>query len=370
MRTGIEWFIIFTKRYWKKGSFLGIMILFPILIFVLGDSQKKEKQKVQIGLFWESEPLIDQMGEKLLGENETFSFYRVGSIRELKEKVASRNMECGFAFLPNYEKHFKERTLKNQIQVYYSPSSVLQEMSKELIFAAFMNTVSQDIMDDVMKEQFHVRDLEKLEKFYQKYGKEGETFHFQFEEVETIKTDEKMISPLALSWNIHGMIGVYLLAVGLFSGAFWFVDQKKGIFQAGPYSFRHGKRLIAIGTPVIWSGITAYIGLLLATRGEQWYLELLYLLVYMVGVILVSDLVRSLFSNAIILSSLIPGILISCFIICPVFFNISLFLPRVIAIQKWYFPMYYIQSSLRGELLLIVGGICVLYILRFQVWKK
>ena len=177
MKSGGVWFFLSCKRYLRKVSFLLILLVLPAATFFVRGLEEKEGQEVRIAVCVETADSKGTDGKTALLEEELlealtkqegdeedadgsglFRFYECGSEEEVKAQVASRQAECGYVFSGNLRGKLDEGDYKRCIRVYSAPSTVLADLSTEVVFAALMKLYDREIFLDYVMEAQVLRD--------------------------------------------------------------------------------------------------------------------------------------------------------------------------------------------------------------------
>lgn len=136
--------------------------------------------------------------------------------------------------------------------------------------------------------------------------------------------------------------------MGLYSAAVVASDEKKGLFLAVPYHIRAVCQIMEMGAPVVLSAASGLAAIccadvVLTGRGLQ---ELLAMGGYTAAVIVFSWLMRLICRRAEVIYCLLPVLLIGSLVFCPVFVDISRYLPGLGGVGRIFLPWYYLHMGL------------------------
>jgi len=156
MRQMAVWFFLSCKRCLKKASFVALLLALPAAAFAMRQVEKKEGQEARIAVWVEESPLGRdgelplewQLAESLVQHDSSgglFRFYLCGSQDQLKAHVASRQAECGYTFPAGLREKLDHKDYRRCIQVYSAPSTVLAQLSTEVVSAALMELYDREI---------------------------------------------------------------------------------------------------------------------------------------------------------------------------------------------------------------------------------
>ena len=151
------WFLLSCKRYLKKGAFLWVLLVFPLLALAVSGAEKTGDDRIRIAVYAQEaeeygspekgdslqDSLERQLAEKLVSREQTgrqgmFSFYLCENEEQVREDVASRRAECGYVISSDLREKLNSRSFKRSISVYTAPSTVTASLSAETVFAALM----------------------------------------------------------------------------------------------------------------------------------------------------------------------------------------------------------------------------------------
>lgn len=296
-----------------------------------------------------------------------FRFYACGSEEEVKAEVASRRAECGYVILGGLRERLDENAYKRCIRVYTAPSTVAAKLSSEIVFSelirlydkeAFVAYVAEAELFDALEQSGQDREAAAAQAgaLYQKWKDNGSTFHFEYESVFDPAEDgeaygrerqAEQSEDAAALFPVRGIAAVYIFIVGLYSAAVAASDEEKGLFLAVPYHIRGLCQIMSIAAPVVLAALSGLAALLTgnafqAARGPR---ELLIMSVYAAAVAACSWLVRLICKRAEVIYCLMPVCMIGSLIFCPVFIDISHYLPALGGIGRIFLPWYYLRMS-------------------------
>lgn len=363
-RIGI-WFFLSCKRYLHRWSFLLILLLLPLGTFLIRESQKEEAAEIRIAVCVKQENdfragseeenakegLEKQLLEALISrkpEEGLFHFYRCENEQQVRDEVASRRAECGYVIPADLKKQLDRKKFKRCIRVYSAPSTIVAQLSSEVVFAAMIEIYDRELFEKYMTEMLDTAETgEKdntggIPEAYDRWKENGSTFHFTYESVDWQgQTDEEL--PAASVFPVRGIVAVYLFVVGLYSATISLTDERKHLFLAIPYGSRTGCRLAAMAAPVFLAGISGLAALVTGNTGWRGICELTALAGYGAAVVIFSWAVRLICRREALICCLIPFFLVGSLVFCPVFLDIGKYIPEFRILGKFFLPGYYLK---------------------------
>lgn len=364
-RCGI-WFLLFSKRYFKKAGFLAALLVLPIFSLLWNMVGKEEEQGIRIALYAEENGLADEIIADLSEQDGILLFYSASSAAQLKQDVATRAAECGFIFKEGMEQSIQRGRLADQIAIVSAPSTMLDRMVSEVVFSSFMKVYGSEIMGEFADHSriFENADRQavkaELLKLYTMRQTDGSTFHFQYETVDL--PGQEVTFQEGITFPVKGVVAVYILAIGLFFAVSWFTDRDKGLFAQVSDTFLPYANLIMIGVPVFWAGISGLTAIGISQASDGIFYEAAVLFLYSLTVVAVCNLLRCFFRNGLGLCTIIPVILIGSLLFSPIFFDFKNILPQFAVMEKVCLPSYYLLSFTKSKMmgLFTLAGLTVI----------
>lgn len=159
MKQVIVWFFLACKRYLKKGIFPMLLLLLPLAALGIGKMESQGENRIRIAVCtaggteqeasWLSRQLARNLAERAKG---MFDFYLCASEQEVKDEVASRRAECGYAIDPNLEEKLNQKQWKKVIRLYTAPSTVAGPLSAETVFHELAALYNRELLQMYVTE--------------------------------------------------------------------------------------------------------------------------------------------------------------------------------------------------------------------------
>lgn len=346
MRKVFIWFWISCKRQSKRPGFLILLLLLPILLYGFRQLEKKDTEGIAIAVYVEEQQgLSQEIADALIKKDGMFRFYQCTSKEEMMDEVASRRAECGYLFYQGLEEKLDRQDMKRCIGVYSAPSTVADALSTEVVFSVLFEVYGKDLLENFTRgnQIFASLDQEEawdeMELLYEKYRSNGSTFSFAYEYLaETVDAD--VSSPAV--FPIRGMIAVTIFVTGLFSAVMLCEDEAKGLFIPLSYAQKPWCALSSMMAPVFLTGISGLVAIYITGNFSfGFFYEFFMIFGYVLFVVLLAYGLKQVIRNSVVLCSLIPFLAMGSLVLCPVFFDISNWVPGIGALGKWFPPYYY-----------------------------
>lgn len=343
MNKMILWFFLSCKRQMKRPFFLIFLCLLPVGAWLLQGAETKDSGKIAIAIVTNGDSWNERVAEKLMGEDHSFEFYLCETEAELSEDVMAGRAECGYIFQKGLKSNLDSGKYKRSVTTVVSPSTVAAQLASETVFAGLFSVYGQDLLEQYSQSGIVFEGLERdavyteLKSIYDKYLNNGSTFSFTYETAggQTVKKDSvKAVFP------IKGVIAVFLFISGLSAAVIAAEDEEAGIFSAVSGGRKALYMSAEIAAPVFISCISALLCLLVSVGMKAPIKEILSLILYGILIIIISFLLLRIVKNPMALAGLIPFFVIISLVACPVFVDLSVFIP-ILKTIRWFLPPYY-----------------------------
>lgn len=379
------WFFLSCKRCLKKLSFVMLLAALPAAAFALRQVEKEEGQEVRIAVCVEAEeslagreagflghggeaPLEWQLAESLVQRRDSeglFRFYLCDSEEQVKAHVASRQAECGYVLGANLREKLDSRDYRRCIQVYSAPSTVLAQLSTEVVSAALMELYDREIFVNTITESELVRQAvsesrgglgaghldpavfeEELAKtagdLYDKWMGNKSTFRFEYG-YRDLRGREAEEDPAFRVFPVRGMAAVYLFLIGLYSAVLLGEDQARGLF--GPLSPGRKKAcgFAVLAAPVFLAAASCLGALVAGGCAEDAGREVGMLALYSAAVCMFSWGAKAVCRSPKVLCCLIPAFAAGSLLFTPVILDIRQFFPQLGWVERLFLPSCYLR---------------------------
>ncbi len=284
--------------------------------------------------------------------------------------MASRQAECGYVFSGNLRGKLDEGDYKRCIRVYSAPSTVLADLSTEVVFAALMKLYDREIFLDYVMEAQVLRDsggesgwggeafdggmepggaegLETLAgELYDKWLASGSTFRFayRYQNRGGQGLDSEGGTEAAGVFPVRGIVAVYLLLVGMYSAVMLGYDEEKGLFLPLSSGRRLVCRMAVLAAPVFLAALSALGALRTGGCFGDLAREFGVMGVYVLAVCGFSYGLKIICRKPQVVCCLIPLVLVGSLVFSPVFVDIRQFFPEWGWVEKAFLASYYLRA--------------------------
>lgn len=343
------WFLMSFKRQLKRPFFLVLLLLIPVGMGFFRQMEQKDSGQIAIALYSDEDAWNEKVMKVLTDGGHSFAFYITESKEALFKDVAAKRAECGYVFPAGLKELLDRGEYRRKISMVVSPSTVAAQLASEAVFSGLFKVYGRDLLRQYAKtgELFAPFSAagdgavwEELEPLYDQYLENGSTFAFEYGTESGGRIEDNTIKA---AFPVRGIAAVFILVIGLSAAVTAASDEKKGLFQSMAGMRKTICILVQMAAPILLSGLSAF--LCLAASGEVGKpgTEAAALLAYAVAVTLFSCLLERVIKNPLFLSGLIPFFIIGSLVACPVFADLSAFVPLLKTVRLLFLPYYYLM---------------------------
>ena len=351
-----KWYIYSCKRLLKKPLFLLLLISLPLGMRAFRGAEKESGGSIAIALYTGGDAFNEQVADALGKDAQSFSFYRCGSEEELRNDVASGRAECGYCFPEGLKERLDAGDYKRAIRAVTSPSTVASGIASESVYAGLFSVYGRELLRQYAvsgqafagaRELFPAERIwEELEPLYDKYLRNGSTFAFAYETAAGSAVEE---AQAFASFPARGMGAVFILVMGLGAAVTAGEDGRRGLYLAMTEARKAACQLMQIGAAVSFAALSVLVSL--AVSGSfprpcgpgSLFQECAALALYGASAAVFSWGLLAAVKRPQAIAGLIPFFILGSLAVCPVFADLSRFIP-VIKIIRWGFlPWYYLR---------------------------
>lgn len=364
MKKLLMWFVLLNKRLYKKITYVGILLLIPVLVFLFALTAKDSGGIVKVVLAQEDpkDAFAGQIIQELQKDSNVISFQEADPDDAIA-LVSAGKADAAWIFpedlagcLKDYV--YKEKNSDGFIRIVEREQTVPLRLSRERMGAVLHN---QAVRITFLK---HIREVapetkemddEILLEYLEKTDVSGQLFAFY-----DIYGNRREESANFLTTPIRGLLAVLAVISATVTAMYYQSDLDRGIFSLLPERQRKfgefGYQMISSMNILLF--VTA--ALLLAGLGAGIWTELLIFLLYGICCALFGMVLRAVFGGRRGLAVLIPVLTIVMLAVCPVFFDVGylrklqLLLPPTYYINSAFNPKYLIYLAVYDIVLLMI----------------
>lgn len=362
-----KWFLMLSKRLYKKAMFIGLLFLIPLLVLSLGAVSKEKSGFVSVALaqFDNEDKISNEIINDLLDDNKLIKFEYCSSPETAVEMVKTGEFDSAWVFHDDLKEKTEDFALKPNenncfVDVYEREDNVLLKLCHEKLSGVAYKYCAKSLYLNYTRKNFEyfkgTPDSELLKEF-DLYSANARLFEFAYpgsgnESIEKNEIDY-LVAP------VRGLLSVLVTLCGLAATMYYMKDEKRGTFSLVIARKRavieFVSQIIAVGTVSVVMLISLeFIGVTVSIIREIVVTSL-----FALSVALFCMLLRRVIRNVNIFSALIPLFTVLIIAICPVFFSFKVTRPL-----QWIFPSTYYLNGINSN---ICVNYFVIYILILAV---
>ena len=274
----------------------------------------------------QTQAVLDQLTANHSGR--LYRFYLVSSEEELRQDVEAGIAECGFLFPDHLISDFSSGS-QSLIRIETGAATTLDTMIREDVYAAILDTYAPIVLEQYILDSGDVEipDAAALHdsvlSSVTDWMNSGSTFHVEYEDV----PDAFFSNETAFQLPLRGLLALLLFAAIMAGTAQYRQDAKKGTLLLR-FSGESGyvPCLYALSAAVL-PALAGFAGLYISSQGTVIWKELGCLIVYLLLLLLLSQLFCRLIKSQILFDLLIPIGIVFCLLYAPVITDLSPMLP-------------------------------------------
>ncbi len=349
MKRLLYWLYLLVKRQLKNPVIVVVLIAMPVAAFIITHTASlKEAESVRVGIVLEDDDKIAVMTrDYLINGDYSVEFYEAESQEKLEQDIMNKYTECGYIVGAGLKDKLDSGSYSDVIELIICKSDFVSSMTDEIFFSAMFKAYSPEVavnyVNSVEKFQKHSEKAEEeIRKGYEEYISGDDTFRIDFKIIGDNQDTAAELEDKTGQFPLRALLMILVYIGGLFGIVEYYLDKNSGTFITLPRMYR------VVGKPVyafISCALFAVSALItLAVAGQlKGAADILHMCVYVIAVTLFAWLVAIPVRSANAMISIIPVLLIACLILCPVFINITAYVPFTKYIRALLLPWYMLK---------------------------
>ena len=268
-----------------------------------------------------------------------FEFIVFETESELQKALETAEIDSGFLFSEQFEEKAEKGRTKGLITFLQTPFSAKGTVAKETVYAAFLERYGEEILLDGRKEIYGEERKDLVPFLLEKndeYLKSGEFFRTEVEEISVQETSGQ--EGLTDIYPIQGVMGIFLFVLLWMTFGRRFEGNGRGICLALDRKRRKKFEYLGYLAAATIPSVTGISVIMAAGESRGMVIELFRMLLLVFGGALWVSVVGAWFRSSMALSAWVLAFVVVQVVLCPVFVNLSAYLPAVKYI-KYLFPL-------------------------------
>lgn len=345
----MKWFLLLTKRNFKKLSFVFILLLIPAITLAMGLTTQKDSSMLRIGYTCTGKPTesTQQVFDALKSDDGMLSFKYYDSIEDGMFAIEQADIDSLWIFEVDMEKSINDYFMSNGapvVKVLNRTETEVSDLAREKLFCFIYPHISYAMFKDYMKESVPGGDKlteEELRYYYEYKG--IDTDIVEFAAIGNTISDKPTKSN-HLTAPLRGIIAVIVMLAGCASAMFTLNDAKRGMYAIFSNTKRVSLYCTSLLSSLVPASVTAIIAMWLAGLIENPLIELVKMILFVAACTALALALMGIFKTSKALAVCVPLLTISSAIFSPVFMNAK-FAPAIQILFPTYHYLYAISDS-------------------------
>ena len=228
----LKWFLMLSKRLYKKPSFVVLLLLIPICISAFALISKQNSGFVHIVLAQTNskDKISVQIIDELSRENSLISFTTAASPKEAIEEVESGLADEAWVFAYDTEDIInKFPDSEHAVSVYTKEQSVPLRLVREKLTGAVYKYCAKAYYIDYIRSNFSKLDNvsdEKLSVYFENASIDDSLFSFENSNNADVKESSNYLTS-----PIRGLLAILVVLCGMAATMYYVQDEKAGTFS-------------------------------------------------------------------------------------------------------------------------------------------
>lgn len=333
MRTVNTWLKILFKKTIYNKAFIGLLVLIPVLCYCLGAFSNLSNKDADATIYIyarSNDEISTRFIDDLEGEYDGFSFVIADSEKQIMNDVRSHKALCGYILEKNQDERVARGKQEGNIILVERIGNLQTDVVNEIVFSAYYREYTR------YYTPLHV-EMANKEEFTKNYDEITDNTLLNYTVEKVYPEDDSNDATGRSARNIIGVI-LCLFAMLLISD---FIQEKDSglLFPIKP-SKRLLFRFFYFATPLLMIAPFALLGTMIQSNNRGFVSEIIRLVLYSLMLIILCVLSSYIIKKRHVIIGMIPVLTILFIVLCPVFIDLSTFLP-IINILRYFCPPFY-----------------------------
>lgn len=359
-------YLLLLKRLMRKKSYILMLLLVPLMVFLLKEVGKGDEGILTIGVYIPGTDVSSATLRESLTDSEVVKYISYDSKEALIDAVANKTLTEGWIVPEDLDGLINEAASNSipstKIQVVMRENGLTHLLGREIAASRVYPLVAKQLLINYMSLKVYEgtpseAQLASLEKSYDSLSLSKSLFVPGYLDDSNVKDSGIILMPL------RGILALWLMVCGIATSMYYLEDQSKGLFLWWKTNLTFLRDLGYYGIAFLTPTIITVVSLIYSGSFTSLAREIPALLLYEFTVIMLAMLLRILLKNIRTLGMLTPALIILTGILSPVFIDFK----QARVIQK-YCPAFHYLSSIHDFYYLytlliyavLLGGLVVL----------
>lgn len=348
IRQVILYYVLLSKRFLKKLSFILLLCAIPVLALCLRNVSEQDSGMIRIALCMEDpeDETVRALVEELTNANSIMRCFPVEKEAEARKMVVRGDVDAAWIFQKDFMGKIKEMVANGMkgdgpILVVEQEDNIVLQLARIKLFGVLYPSLSYALFQDFAYSDLGVEATEEeLRSYYELFEKKDDLFRFAYSgsKENPVAQSNYMTAPL------RGMLAILIILCGFAADMFFLQDEAGGVLDAFSLKTRRRSAYIYQLAAMVPAAVAVLTALFLLGDFTGAAGELLLMILYLADCMVFCNLIRCLSGTARCLGAGIPILTLGMLVICPVFFNLR----QLRAVQNLLPPYYYLSAAHTG----------------------
>ena len=230
----LVWYIMLNKRLLKKWSFIIVLLVAPLMVFVMNTLSGGDKGVLRILLCEEAESqAVSQIITELQEGDSVIMYEKADSLSQARHMVESGDADAAWVFATVIEDTLPKAAMSHRVKpvvnVIEREDTIALMMARERLYSVIYPYLNYEIYVDYIRKDIaqdsNISD-EELHEYYESNKAEDELFQRKYLDGKKVaKNMDYLLAP------VRGILAVWLALCGLVSCLYYMIDKNNGIFD-------------------------------------------------------------------------------------------------------------------------------------------
>lgn len=341
----MKWFMLLTKRNFKKPSFIFILLLIPIVTLAIALTTSIDPSVMHIGYTCDGSPekSTKELFASLENDSGIISFKYYANEGLGQKAFDNGEIESLWIFPSDIEAETRKYYSGDKsafIKVINRVQNEMTDASRNKLFCEIFPHVAYSLFENYVTLELPGGDNLSEEEILHYYTSRG--IDTEIINVVTVDNSGEIYESEGnyITSPLRGIVAVIVLLSSLAAAMFTLSDIRRGLYALFPFGKRFALLLSSLFSHIIPASVTALVSIYLADLGEGLTDEIFRMVLFVTACASASLLLMGLFKTPKAFAVSVPIIILSAIIFSPVFINVTEF-----PVIQGIFPSYYYLYS-------------------------
>ena len=333
MRILKSWLHILIKKTLLNKAFIALLLIIPVISVCLGKFSAMSEEEPTATIYISarsSDEVSDAVIEDLIGEYDGYSFVYEEDEDKILHDVRNHTALCGYILEKNQTERIADGKLKGNIILVERIGNLQTDVVNEVVFSAYYKEYTKYYTPIYLG-------LGDTDTFNKNFDRLTSSTLLNYT-IEKLSTDDEADN--ALERSAHNLVGIIMFLFAMLNISDFILEKEHNLLYPINPKNRLAFRCIYFAVPLMMLSPFALIGTMLQNVNDGFLFELLHILLYDLLLVIICLVLSVVIKKRHIIIGMLPILTIIYIVICPVFEDLSTYLP-IIGILRYLCPPFY-----------------------------